>query len=379
MARSGPIDPSRLVLGIDVGNSKTHVAVTDRAGRLVGSTEGPGLCGLPVDPALQLEALLQLVDDAVGIRVDFAAAAFAMAGLDLPVEEERMSRLVREAGVSERAVVLNDTFALLRTGSPSGKGIAVVAGAGINCVAVDGDRSVRFHSMGRISGDWGGGQDVGEEALAVACRAEDGRGPATLLSERVPRHFAFERPLQVAEAVQLQEMPRSKLVELAPVAFAAALDGDDAAIAIVHRLADEVAAFIETALRRLGSPPAEVPVLLGGGLLQSGNAILMHRILATPALTGIAVSIAGAPPIVGSVLLAFDQLSEDPPDAHTVAEQWASRAVGCAATPFHTIGLQAPAAVTIGPDPVEWTPHKRECSLWQDHVGTSPLSTKTRL
>ncbi|TFC93327.1 hypothetical protein E3O67_01995 [Cryobacterium sp. TMT3-29-2] len=31
-----------------------------------------------------------------------------------------------------------------------------------------------------------------------------------------------------------------------------------------------------------------------------------------------------------------------------------------------------------GPDPVEWTPHKRECSLWQDHVGTSPLSTKTR-
>ena len=31
-----------------------------------------------------------------------------------------------------------------------------------------------------------------------------------------------------------------------------------------------------------------------------------------------------------------------------------------------------------GPYPVEWTPHKRECLLWQGHVGTSPLSTKTR-
>ena len=32
----------------------------------------------------------------------------------------------------------------------------------------------------------------------------------------------------------------------------------------------------------------------------------------------------------------------------------------------------------FGLDPGRWTPHKRECALWQDHVGTSPLSTKMR-
>jgi N-acetylglucosamine kinase-like BadF-type ATPase len=322
MAAFGLVDPAWFVLGIDVGNSKTHVVVTDLAGGVVGSADGPGLIGLPGDPALQLAELLRLVDETVGFHTGFAAAAFAMAGLDLPAEEEQMTRLVREVAVSERAVVCNDTFALLRTGSSTGDGIAVVAGAGINCVGVHDDLSVRFHSLGRISGDWGGGQDVGEEGLAVACRAEDGRGVETLLSERVPRHFGLERPLQVTEAIQLQGMSRGRLVELAPVVFGAATDGDAAATAIVHRLADEVVAFIEATLRRLGSPAGKVPVLLGGGLLQSGNEVLLRRIHSAPSLGGVEISIAEVPPIVGSVLLAFDLLPEDAPDAHAIAGQW---------------------------------------------------------
>ncbi|MFC7586672.1 hypothetical protein ACFQYP_25240 [Nonomuraea antimicrobica] len=33
----------------------------------------------------------------------------------------------------------------------------------------------RFPALGRISGDWGGGQGLAEEALWHAIRAEDGR------------------------------------------------------------------------------------------------------------------------------------------------------------------------------------------------------------
>ena len=61
----------------------------------------------------------------------------------------------------------------------------------------------------------------------------------------------------------------------------------------------------------------------------------------------------------------------------------AGRARGLEAGPCvlddKAVGQLVPEAGGIsGLDPGKWTPYKRECPLWQDHVGTSPLSTKTR-
>ncbi len=53
-------------------------------------------------------------------------------------------------------MVDNDTFALLRSGTDRGWGVAVVCGGGINCVGLTADgREVRFPSLGPITGDWG--------------------------------------------------------------------------------------------------------------------------------------------------------------------------------------------------------------------------------
>ena len=55
-------------------------------------------------------------------------------------------------------MVDNDTFAVLRAGTERGWGVAVVCGAGINCVGVSPDgRHARFPALGTITGDWGGG------------------------------------------------------------------------------------------------------------------------------------------------------------------------------------------------------------------------------
>ena len=58
-----------------------------------------------------------------------------------------------------------------------------------------------------MSGDWGGGRDVGFAALAAAVRAADGRGPRTVLETAVPAHFGLSDPSEVARAVHLDEMP----------------------------------------------------------------------------------------------------------------------------------------------------------------------------
>ena len=82
-------------------------------------------------------------------------------------------------GWAAQASVVNDTFAVLRAGldQPAGPhwGVGVTVGAGINCVGVTPDgRTTRFLSLGPISGDWGGGGDLGQRG-APAGRPGRGR------------------------------------------------------------------------------------------------------------------------------------------------------------------------------------------------------------
>ena len=59
------------------------------------------------------------------------------------------------------------------------------AAPGINCTGVLPDgTTVRFAAVGHISGDWGGGGHLWQEAMWWAARAEDGRGPDTALRTR---------------------------------------------------------------------------------------------------------------------------------------------------------------------------------------------------
>ena len=63
-----------------------------------------------------------------------------------------------------------------------GWGVGVVVGQGINAVGVAPDgRRARFAALGAISGDRGGGSGLGMDALGAAVRAQDGRGPRTVL------------------------------------------------------------------------------------------------------------------------------------------------------------------------------------------------------
>ena len=87
----------------------------------------------------------------------------------------------------------------------------MVCGAGINCTGVLPDgTTVRFAAVGHISGDWGGGGHLWQEAMWWAARAEDGRGPDTALRTALPQHFGLDSMAALIEAVHLGDArPRS--------------------------------------------------------------------------------------------------------------------------------------------------------------------------
>jgi N-acetylglucosamine kinase-like BadF-type ATPase len=263
-----------------------------------------------------------------------------LAGTDLPDELSSIRARLQQLGWSERLVVDNDTFALLRAGTDRGWGVAVVCGAGINCLGVAPDgHTARFLSFGEISGDWGGGADIGLAALMAAARSADGRGPRTILETAVPAHFGMIGPLEVSRALHLRELSVVRLGELAPVVLASAQE-DRVAADIVRRLADEVIAFATAAIRKLELTTADPDVVLGGGLLRAVAPNVVKTIAGGVHEVAPAARVLVSPsePIVGAALLALDALGRDgSATARARAELDAARA-----------DLEYPATITIG-------------------------------
>jgi N-acetylglucosamine kinase-like BadF-type ATPase len=291
------------------------VLLLDVDGRVLAHVRGPSCA--PIQHGLEgamdvLDVLVRTAvgDTAAGLTTRPAVGVFALAGADLPQEEEQLLAACRRRGWVDRAVVLNDAFALLRAGTDRGWGVAVVCGAGINAVGVGQDGAVvRFPSLGAISGDWGGGYDVGLAALFAAARAQDGRGKPTLLETAVPACFGLADPLAVSAALHLGKLPESRLVELPPVVFDLARQGDEMAVEVVLRLADEVTAFAAAAIRRLGLSEDDPDVVLGGGLLRAGLSLLDDAVRAgiRRHAPGAAVLIVECEPILGAGLIALGE------------------------------------------------------------------------
>src|SRR5437764_6443420 len=276
-----------LVLAVDGGGAKTDLALLRCTGELLSLIRGPGSSPhyVGVDGCVALlEELLAEARSRAGLAEDrrgaIAAAEVLVAGADLPEELATLRARLASLRWSDRLLVDNDTLALLRSGTDRGWGVAVVCGSGINCVGLTPDgRTARFPALGQISGDWGGGTDVGMAALAAAARSADGRGRRTILESVVPAHFGLTEPFELARALHLRELRSGRLGELVPVVFGAA--GDDAAAAeIVERLADEVVAFATAALRRVKLTAEDTDVVLGGRLIRAAPTTMLGRISA---------------------------------------------------------------------------------------------------
>jgi N-acetylglucosamine kinase-like BadF-type ATPase len=237
---------------------------------------------------------------------------FCLAGADFPVDDRRISRAFARHDWSESRIVKNDTFAVLRAGTDKGWGVAVVCGAGMNCVGTSPDgRTVRFPALGELSGDWApGGGWIGTQALGAAIRGRDGRGPRTMLERSVPQHFGMGRPEAVMRAVHLGTLDDSRRLELVPLVFAAAGEGDAVARAILDRQADEIVAWAVAALRRLRLVSRDADVILGGGIFRAQDATFVERVANGIAAVapGASVKALNAPPVVGAALMGLEAI-----------------------------------------------------------------------
>jgi N-acetylglucosamine kinase-like BadF-type ATPase len=323
--RSKTTSKPAAVLAVDGGGSKTDVALLGRDGGVLGAARASeadawdrtwATWGHVEERQLaSVRAAIEAAARAAGLDPERRPLArlgsFCLAGADLPADDRRLLAWIRRSGWVVDPILRNDTFAVLRAGTERSWGVAVVCGYGTNCAGVAPDgRITRFPAIGPISGDWGGGSQLGGEAARYAVRSEDGRGPKTALQCSVPAHFGFRSPRQLMEAIYFDRIAEDRLAELAPVVFEEAIAGDAIARGIVDRQADEIVVMANTAIKRLQMRRLDVDVVLGGGIFRNRDDAFFERIGAGIAAIAPRSTIRRLtePPIVGAALIGLDQI-----------------------------------------------------------------------
>jgi N-acetylglucosamine kinase-like BadF-type ATPase len=317
-----------LYLAIDGGNSKTDVVIGSISGEIIGYANGPGTCHQNIGLAetmSRLETLVTRAREAAGLpdSTRFLRADVFLAGADLPEDIEMLSASIAARGWSESLRLDNDTWALLRSGTDAPNAVAVVCGHGINCLGrTQDDRIFRLPALGTISGDWGGGGDIGALALWHAIRSEDGRGPATALVAAIIDHFGVSSATDLSRRLYHGTVESSDVGRLTPAVLATAAARDPIALSIVDRLVHEIITMATAAARRLELLGEPFTVVLGGGVLRS-----RHPLLVPPIVEGIqavapkaTTTVVDSRPILGAALYALDALGADP-SAHEAVRQ----------------------------------------------------------
>lgn len=322
-----------MVVGVDGGGSKTHCAVCDTSGELLGF----GRSGASNWETVGLEgsraALAGALDAALGhapiSAKQIEAAVFGLGGVDWPSDLGRLEPIIETLQLSGQHLILNDAFIALRAGTDDAAGVVIVAGSGTT-VAGRNRHGETYRTLGQGGprfDDFGSAPDVAERAVQAVARAFTGRGPETVLSARL-----CDLTGAASVAALLEGLTRDTIAvpETAAIVLAEAEAGDVAAREIVLDAGRALGGSAAVAIGRLHLEAETFDVVLAGGLFRGLTETLWSAIYEpvrslAPGATLVRLE---APPVVGACLLGIEQIGEivDPETAHRLAEACSAEA-----------------------------------------------------
>jgi len=316
-----------LVLGVDVGASKTHAVLADEGGQVLG-LGGSGcanweIVGLEGAQAAIQQAVDQALAKASLTAAEIGASAYGLAGLDWPSDEARLEPVLAALGVGGSHVIVNDAFLPLRAGTADGVGLAAIAGSGATVAGrSSAGQTARSFGAGYPFSDWGGAWDIARAAVHAVALAYRGMGPETTLAARM---LAATGCADVAELMEQVMRWRAKIGgEFAPQVFDCAREGDAVAESIVRRAGETIGHNVVSVARELGMLDTPFELVLAGGVFSSRSELLYESLQETIRVQAARVSLVHwqAPPVVGALMLAMDLLNLSPmPDAEQLAAQ----------------------------------------------------------
>ena len=315
---------NRLILGVDGGATKSHLAIFDNTGNCVGTTTyGPlnheAMKGSYAELDERLGELLPRVLKDVGASVDDVAfAVFGLAGVDTDAQQARISDMVRKIGFTD-FFMCNDAFLGVPAGCPDCVGICAINGTGFKLAAIDhSGTAVQTCGLGAITDDLGGGHWYGLRAIGSVYNELYKLGRPTAMRELLFDLAGVSRREDYLE-VLTEKYHGKKLdaIALNSIVFEAAALGDAVALGILEESAEQYAGGIARLVMDLDFPADKtVHVTLAGSVFVKQKVKILQELISMrvdDALSGqpVQYSRLDAPPVAGAVIWAAQKAGFD--------------------------------------------------------------------
>lgn len=254
--------------GIDGGGTSTKLELRDMDNRLIRREKfGPFNINSIGEPAFR--ALMGKVFAACGDMADCAGLCVGAAGISNPRLRTVMEAELAKAGFAGRFLLVGDQEIALR-GAMDTPGIALIAGTGSIAFGRNAaGETARSGGFGHLIDDGGSGYALGRDALSAVVRALDGRGKETALTKAVFDLLNISSLSEIVTFVYGKDTDKSKIARISLTAAECAGAGDEAALEILRRGAEELAQLVAAVQRKLNL--GTCPIALLGGLLEMEN------------------------------------------------------------------------------------------------------------
>lgn len=306
----------KYILGLDQGGSKTHAAIANEFGRILGVGKGHGGCHSVNGMEHAMEGIMEAVADAcvqAGIALsDIDRIGAGLTGVDWdfegPLLRDKLSELFSVP--SERVHVVNDCLIALRAASSKPAGCILCVGSAMNC-GIRKDAAHEYVYGYFIEDRNQGGGALGARIVQAVLDSEAMLCPPTALTEAVLSYVGCSSPHDMLFKRVNKMLPHERVLRLPEVLEQVILTtGDPVAIDVLCTFGRDIARYVTAGLRRFDMQNDPVEVVLSGSVFKCRAPQLQdtvrREILSKAPYAKIIESI--YEPIVGAVLLALDDI-----------------------------------------------------------------------
>jgi len=218
-----------------------------------------------------LRALREAVSSSGGELRMLESACFGVAGTRRRETREALTGLIgRELDITAISVE-TDAYVAFRGAIPGGVGVIAVSGTGSVAFGMNESGEAAYaDGLGPFVGDEGSGFRIGMEAVMIAARELDGRGPRTMFTAGILEALGAVDLDSLASKFQEGPPEAALAASLSQIVLEACLRGCGEAAGIVERAAGGIARSVESVAAKLGLV-GRFPVVFSGGLMRKGS------------------------------------------------------------------------------------------------------------
>jgi N-acetylglucosamine kinase-like BadF-type ATPase len=271
----------KFLLGVDGGGTKTDYGLFTYTGKCMeylhtGSRSHEILPGGFEAVEKQMLQDLRLILEKHNIEAKNVSAAFGLAGIDTPWQQEQMEKILSKMAFAD-FVVSNDSILGVKAGCPSGVGVCSVNGTGtVACGINEQGETLQVGGIGMTTGDYGGGAFLAGLAINAVYSYYLRCGLYTTMVEPIMDLLEVGRPQDLLEQVTHKFiLDRGLDQPLIHILMNAAMEGDDLAVDIVKTSAHEMAKSISGCIQNLHFLTTPDLVLAGSIWTKVKNPLMM--------------------------------------------------------------------------------------------------------